>query len=177
MTIKDKLNSVIGSISGFSRQTNMVAINAAIHAGKLSQKEGAPFQVLAREIQNMSDRSMTKLEELDKLIDEIEALSKLINVTGSQRMLLMKLVNSVLMDDAKMKEETIQQFEKNMEAIRLARINISEQGLMIESIGVDWDELRTDLGELPIDTLNQRVVLIIQKINQLLSQYEKLSGH
>jgi len=61
MSIKKKLKNVMNTINDFSKQTNMVAINAAIYASRLSNSEGAPFQVLAREIQNMSTQSMDKL--------------------------------------------------------------------------------------------------------------------
>jgi len=50
----------------FSSWTNMIAVNAAIRASKLSGVEGDPFQVLAKEIQHMSSMSKQKLSEMDE---------------------------------------------------------------------------------------------------------------
>ena len=125
MSIKKKLETVISSINDFSKQTNMVAINASIYASRLSNSEGAPFQVLAKEIQSMSSRSIDKLEELDALMDYITKLSTLINMVGSQRMLLMKMILGNTMNNCKISSQSTALFEANLYEIEASELNTS----------------------------------------------------
>ncbi|PIB36874.1 hypothetical protein BFP72_16430 [Reichenbachiella sp. 5M10] len=176
MTIRDKLNTVISSMSDFSRQTNMVAINAAIHAGKLTGREAAPFMVLSREIQNMSARSMDKLEELDRLVGDIGEVSRLINQTGRQRMLLMKMVNASLMNDTTQVAVAVSAFSDSMVQIQRASINSVRCEQVIHSIRELWDELQSDMSGMAPEEMNGRVLHMIDLINDLLREYEKFAG-
>lgn len=176
MTIKNKLNTVISSMSDFSKQTNMVAINASIHAGRLSPREGAPFQVLAREIQEMSSRSMDKLAELDQLMKEVGEMSRLINYTGRQRMLLMKLVNGKLLNDDEQMRAAISAFEEGLDFIRASTINDSDCNHILDMIDKRWQSVINDL-KIGLHTgLHEQVNDLIELINSLLGQYEKFAG-
>ncbi|RJE71442.1 methyl-accepting chemotaxis protein [Reichenbachiella sp. MSK19-1] len=176
MTIKEHLSTVIKSMSDFSRQTNMVAINAAIHAGRLGGSEGAPFRVLAGEIQNMSARSIDKLEELDRLVHDIGEMSGLINRAGRQRMLLMKLLNAQLMENEKMTRETVTAFEGNIEVIRNSRINSAQCLPVLDRVDALWRDMLVSLSDRSAEMLANQVDKLIDQINKLLSYYEAFSG-
>lgn len=176
MSIRNSLNVVIKSINDFSRRTNIVAINAAIHASKLESHQGAPFNVLVREIQTMSTQSIDKLSELDGLVNEIAELSILINKTGSQRMLLMKIVNACMLDDQKTMEECSSRFSNQLVEIRASRINSRESLLVVDDVSRKWDDFVSKLDQ---DTplLNyQRANDTIEIINVLINKYERHAG-
>ncbi|MCV9388172.1 methyl-accepting chemotaxis protein [Reichenbachiella ulvae] len=176
MTIKSKLNTVISSMSDFSKQTNMVAINASIHAGRLSPREGAPFQVLAREIQEMSSRSMDKLAELDQLMKEVGEMSRLINYTGRQRMLLMKLVNGKLMNDEEQMKAAISAFEEGLDFIKSSGINDDECSHILDLIDKRRASMINDLKIGLQSALHEQANEVIELINSLLGRYEEFAG-
>ncbi|WP_109829889.1 methyl-accepting chemotaxis protein [Reichenbachiella versicolor] len=176
MTIKRNLNRVIRSMDSFSSRSNMVAINASIRASKLTNSEGAAFKVLAREIQEMSTQSKDKLEEINELINEIAILSKLINKTGSLRMLLMRIVNAKILNNKELQEKTTEGFDKNIDIISEASINSDYTLSQIENIKMQWIYFKTDIdswtSEQALDEANE----IIDVINVLIREYEKYSG-
>lgn len=176
MTIKKKLDAVISSMSDFSKQTNMVAINASIHAGRLNTREGAPFQVIAREIQEMSARSITKLEELDALMKEIGAMSRLINLSGRQRMILMKILNAKLLSDHQNMIDSKAVFEESLAAINCSSLNTPESTLVLSAINELWQPVKDQLTSLSPVELSQCFNGIIASINELIAVYEDSSG-
>jgi methyl-accepting chemotaxis protein len=176
MSIKNSLGLVIKSINDFSKRTNMVAINAAIHASKLDIHQGAPFQVLVKEIQTMSSQSIDKLGELDGLVNEIAALSNLINKTGSQRMLLMKTVNACMLEDQNSIEDCCQKFDNQMNEIKASQINTSESFAIIDQVDVKWQSFKTQLNHTTPMANYQRANEAITVINELIEIYEQHAG-
>ncbi|UXX78058.1 hypothetical protein N7E81_11885 [Reichenbachiella carrageenanivorans] len=176
MSIKNSLNSVIGSINDFSKRTNIVAINAAIHASKLNSSQGAPFRVLVSEIQNMSAQSIDKLGELNGLVNEITALSILINKTGSQRMLLMKIVNAHMLDDQVTIKQCISLFSQQLEEIKSSKINTSNAQSTILHIEQKWQRFCSELSSISTHEINQMANSLINDFNQVISQYERYAG-
>lgn len=173
MLIKKNLEIVINSINDFSKQTNMVAINAAIYASRLSNSEGAPFQVLAKKIQDMSAQSIDKLGELDKLMNYVTNLSVLINKVGSQRMLLMKMIVANTMNNLDVLNDCIQLFESNQEEIKRSTLNTPETLAKGESISVKWSEIKETLIASDTETNFNQANTIVLMINDLLHLYEE----
>lgn len=176
MSIKHRLNLVIKSINEFSHRTNVVAINTAIHASKLETHQSAPFKVLVKEIQNMSSQSIDKLSELDELINEITALSSLINMTGSQRMLLFKIVNAHMLEDQQLLEESSLLFTNQLTEISTSKINSKDSLAILDQIEHKWTDFKMKLNDSSPVSNYQRANQIIVSINSLIKQYERHAG-
>ncbi len=177
MSIKNNLSSVIKSMTDFSSRTNIVAINAAIHASKLHNGQGAPFQILVQEIQRMSAQSNEKLDEIRNLIKEIGDLSVLINRTGGQRMLLMKMVNAKMMDDMDLLQSLSDTFKKHLTDIQSASINSATSHGLILEIESGFRDFKDSLQVVDSSTANTKANDLITKINELIHEYEKYAGH
>lgn len=175
MSIKKKLEIVIKSINNFSKQTNMVAINAAIYASRLNNSQGAPFLVLAKEIQNMSSQSIDKLEELDQLMQYINDISALVNKVGSQRMLIMQMVVGNTMDNSDIFKESVRSFESNLELIRDSSLNTPKIQETISLIEAEWVNNKEDMMGTDTKANFDRATRMVALINNLLDKYEELT--
>jgi methyl-accepting chemotaxis protein len=176
MSIKESLGFVIKSINEFSKRTNIVAINASIHASKLSSYQGAPFHVLVREIQNMSLQSIDKLHELDGLVNEISELSMLINKTGSQRMLLMKIISNKLLNNVVIMKESCDRFESQLKEIKNSRINSPSSSRIVLSIETEWLKFLEGLEIVEPQKSYDNAIHLIATINTLIKEYENYAG-
>lgn len=176
MPIKHNLNHVINSLNSFSAKTQMVAINTSIRASKISNSEGAAFKVLAREIQDISAQSKEKLEEIHALINEIAELSKLINKTGSLRMLLMQIVNNIILDDLEQQKENITKFEQRLTEISSSFVINQSSKLIISKVRSGWQNFQTNMPRLPHLEVMSEAYLLIDEINILINEFEKYAG-
>ena len=176
MNIKHNLNHVIKSMDDFSSKTNMVAINASIRASKLSTSEGAAFQILAREIQSMSSASKDKLEEIHSLINDIAVLSKLINKTGGQRLLLMRIVNAMILGNEKAQEGAMETFNNHLYDIECSTINTEESLALIERLKMEWIGFQHELITWSPQQATDQANDMIDTINLLIKEYEKYAG-
>ena len=176
MSVKEQLSGVIRSINEFSKRTNMVAINAAIQASKLDNLQGAPFRVLADEIQAMSTQSIDKLGELDSLVNEISELSSLINLTGSQRMLLMKILNAKILDDDHMLVSAVNQFTGNLKTISKSAMNDERSERQFGRVTRAWDGIHDRLDVIETTDLCKAVNSLIEDINRLIKEFEQFAG-
>lgn len=70
-----EMESIIGVITGIARQTNLLALNAAIEAARAGEA-GKGFAVVADEVRNLAASTQTSLEDIRLLIDEFTEKSK-----------------------------------------------------------------------------------------------------
>ncbi len=70
--LSDKMVSIVNIIDDISRQTNLLAINASIEAARRGES-GKGFNVIAKEIRDLSSKSKTSTDEVSRIIDEMKS--------------------------------------------------------------------------------------------------------
>ena len=68
-----KIENLVDGIANIAKQTKMVAINAAIEAARVGEY-GRGFEIVAREVGQLSDQSQKATIQVREAIEEVNSL-------------------------------------------------------------------------------------------------------
>lgn len=185
MALYEKINSVIDRMDSVARENSMIALNASISSNKMrsATQEAQVFRVLSSEMRKLSDATLIEIKQLEEILKDVKTLSKIINISGSLRMLnqrFMKLVvlHEVTKDDLFLQEAygVIDVFSNRLSDLSKSEFNTVKINVLANSIEKDWKVFTSSISSNPLDELVKMNEDLLVKIQEFVMEYEAIGG-
>jgi methyl-accepting chemotaxis protein len=180
----DEIGHIIEVIEGVTKQTNLLALNAAIEAARAGE-QGKGFAVVADEVRQLAEQSQASTGQIQTIINVVQSTTQ----TAVDRV---KFARETISEQNKAVENTTQIFQqildivdviaKELQEISSATIQVKEENESvlqnIESISAVSEEAAASTEEVTASTEEQTtaiqyVVEEIEKLNKLAEELQE----
>ncbi|WCN09510.1 methyl-accepting chemotaxis protein [Marinomonas mediterranea] len=144
----DDINGILTTISNIAEQTNLLALNAAIEAARAGE-QGRGFAVVADEVRELSQRTYSSIEEIQKMIETLQRTTK--SAVESIERGYQQANNSVA---------DINETKNSLDTILLSVNNINERAIQIASATEEQTSVTKDINDNTEEVSNSSLELV-----------------
>lgn len=145
-----KINELTDAIKEISDQTSLLSLNASIEAARAGEA-GRGFAVVASEISNLAHRSLDSVNDINLIIDEVNAA--VANMSGTLEETLSFLEKNVLTDYDNF-NQVGEQYLQDADVFKTSMLNISSEisqlDASIQQVATGVNDIQTTIGEASI---------------------------
>jgi len=181
-----KLRMVISNISDSIRMSKMIALNISLLAARDAnnfEENNAAIQVVAREIQRLSNESDSNVDQLRSVLAGVKLLTRTINLAGRQRMLSQKIMKHFLIQavrptsgNSEAMRQLMSEFESALLTLRRCELNTPDIVAQIGRVQERWKTFVVALNNADTDAAIQLNELVLADVQQVVQHYEALAG-
>ena len=170
----DAIGSILDTIRSISEQTNLLALNAAIEAARAGE-QGRGFAVVADEVRNLASRSAASTEEIQKMIDGLQAQSaRAVSAMAEGHGQSLTVVNQ-----ADAANEALGQITAHITQISDMNIQVATATEEQSSVVGELNRNVEDINQLTMETTDiaHRLTASSRSLQQLSGELDQLVGN